>query len=167
MMALAIMGIVVASTIPMLIASMREMQLTADARSVLTSAAYAKLMAISKMTRSRLAFDLARNQWKVERFNRSAGEFELQDAVNTLSNGIAGSGITFRANSSSAPTGFSTISSNAIMFNSRGIPIDTLGRPTPDNIIYISKGDANYAVSVSLSGKVQLWRNKAGQWAVQ
>lgn len=156
-----------AISIPILSNSMKDMQLAADAGKIASSLAVAKMSAAAHMTHCRLLFDLDGNDWRLERLNRSTGQFELQLADNELSSEIATSGIAFKRNSSTAPPGFSTASSTSITFNSRGIPIDGAGVPSADNIIYLSKGDADFAVSVSLSGKVQLWRLKDGQWTAQ
>jgi Tfp pilus assembly protein FimT len=159
--------VLMAISIPVLSSSMRDMQLASDARKIATSLAVARMSATAHMTHCRLLFDLDGNDWRLERLNRSTGQFELQQADNALSSEIATSGIAFKSNSSTAPPGFPTASSTAITFNSRGIPIDGAGVPSADNIIYLSKGDADFAVSVSLAGKVQLWRLKDGQWVAQ
>ena len=159
--------IMMAISIPMLSSSMRDMQLVADARSIASTLTVAKLTATSQMTHCRLSFDLTNNEWQIEKLNRSNGQFELQQDTNQLSRGVANSGITFKTSSDSAPSGFPTSSSSAITFNSRGIPIDGAGVPTASNIIYLSKNPSDYAVSVSLAGKVQLWRLAEGQWSAQ
>lgn len=159
--------ILMAIAIPTLSTSMQDMQLIADARNIATSLTVARMSATAQMTHCRLSFDIDNNEWRLEKLNRSTGQFELQQADNELSSEIANSGIMFIKNSGTAPSGFSTSSSASITFNSRGIPIDGAGVPSADNIIYISKGDRNFAVSVSLAGKVQLWRLLDGQWVAQ
>jgi Tfp pilus assembly protein FimT len=159
--------VVSAFAIPSLSSAMRSMQLAADARSIASALAYAKLSATSQMTRYRLTFDLDSNQWSVEKFNRASGEFEAEQAGNALSSGIAGSGIAFKATSSAALTGFPSASSTIITFNSRGIPVDDTGTPTAENVVYISKDDADVAISVSLSGKVQVWNYHESGWCSQ
>jgi prepilin-type N-terminal cleavage/methylation domain-containing protein len=158
---LAITAIMAAFSLPMLSSSMRDMQLASDAKSIATTMTYAKMSATSKMTRYRLSFNLAHNQWNLAKFNRSNLSFELQQAINGLSNGIAHSGIAFKSNSSSSPSGFPHTSSSTITFNSRGIPVEGI------SIVYISNADADYAVSTSLSGKVQVWRYQNNQWIPQ
>lgn len=159
--------VMMAVAIPMLSSSMRSMQLAADARSIATTLTVAKMSATAQMTHCRLLFDLDDNQWRMEKLNRSTGEFELQQADNELSSGVANSGIVFKSSSSSAPSGFPTDSSAAITFNSRGIPIDGAGIPTTSNIIYLSMDDADFAVTVSLGGKVQLWKYEDNQWVAR
>lgn len=163
----SMMAIVMSFSIPKVSSAMRNMQLAADARNISATLRYAKLSATAQMTRYRLTFDLAGNSWSLERFNRDTNVFELQLDVNKLSSGIAHSGIAFKNSSSSAPDGFPTTSSAFIEFNSRGIPINGTGVPVADNIVYLSGNNSDYAVSVSLAGKVQLWKCHDGQWAAQ
>lgn len=139
----------------------------ADCRSIAAALTYARLSATSQLTHYQLSFDLGGNKWSVQKLNRATGNLDLQGALNTLSSGLASSGIAFRAASASAPAGFPTTSSASITFNSRGIPTNGAGIPTTDNVVYISGAGNDYAVTVSLAGKVQLWRNRSGQWLPQ
>ena len=164
---LSMVAIVAAFSIPMLSSSMRSWQLAADARNIVTTLTYAKLSATSQMTHYQLSFDVASNKWSMLKLNRGTGVYDLQGEVNELSTGIAYSGIAFKSASSSAPSGFPTTSSTSITFNSRGIPIDGAGIPTTDNVVYVSGTGDDYAVTVSLAGKVQLWRSLNGQWVAQ
>lgn len=160
-MVLGLTAAVAAFSIPMLTNSLRGMQLLSDARNISTTVTYARLSATSQMTRYRLSFDLENNTWNLEKRNRETGEYELQQAVNGLSNGISHSGIAFKAESSTephAPPGFPSESSTAITFSPRGIPDGV-------SIIYLSNDEIDYAVSVSLAGRVQVWRFQNSQWA--
>ena len=158
---LGMLGLAAALSVPMLTSSMRDLQMISDARSIATSATYAKLSAASQMTQYRLSFNLANNQWSVAKLDRTSGNFITQGSTSTLGNGVANSGIAFKANASSAPTGFPAASSATITFNSRGIPVEGA------SAIYVSNSNANYAITVSLSGKVQLLRYKNNQWSSQ
>jgi Tfp pilus assembly protein FimT len=162
-LAIATMAILAGLAIPRLSSSMRDMQLIADARKIATTLSYAKLSAASQMAHYRVSFDLNNNQWALLKLNRSSGNFEAQGSTNRLSMGVSASGIAFKAHSDSAPAGFSADSSATITFNSRGIPVPNEGA----GIVYISGQTNNYAVTVSLSGKVQLLRFKNNQWVSQ
>jgi prepilin-type N-terminal cleavage/methylation domain-containing protein len=156
-MVLAVTAVAAAFAIPVLTESMRGMQLSADAKKISTTLSFAKLSAVAQMTGYRLSFDLGHNQWSLLKRNHS-GTYELQQAVNTLSEGVENSGISFRNISGSAPSGFSTNSSTSITFNARGLPSGV-------SIVYLSNEDTDYAVSVSLAGKVQVWKRNDNQWA--
>jgi Tfp pilus assembly protein FimT len=165
---LGLTAIVAAFSVPMFTQSMKSMQLAADSRSIAAALSDAKLNAVAHMNRYQLSFDLTGNEWSLQRWNPGTNQFELQGPVNSLSNGIANSGIAFKTSSGSQPLTFPATSSTAITFNSRGIPIDiATGNPTGNNVVYLSNPDADYAVSVSLSGRVQLWKIQSGQWITQ
>ena len=154
---MALAAVAASFAIPLLSGSMRGMQLLSDARKIASTMSYAKLSSTAQMTNYRLAFDVANRQWSLLKRN-AGGEFELQQAVNGLSDGVHNSGIAFKSTSDSAPSGFPASSSSEITFNTRGLPGD-LG------IIYLSNEDMDYAVSVSLAGKVQVWKYENSQWS--
>jgi prepilin-type N-terminal cleavage/methylation domain-containing protein len=164
---LAMAAILSAFAVPALTSAMRDMQLMGDARNIASALNNARLKAASLMNRYRVSFDVANNQWRLEKFNSATNNYDLQQDVYELSTGLAGSGITFTASSESHPGSFPSSSSNAITFNSLGIPIDGANLPTSNNIIYLSKSDMDYAVTVTMTGKVQVWRNDDGQWSAQ
>jgi|GEM_PF-1307824 len=161
---LAMAAILSAFAVPTLSSAMRDMQLLADARNISSSLNSARLKASSLMIRYRISFDLDNNQWSLERFNEATNNYDLQQDVNELSRGLAGSGITFKAKSETHPGSFPSGSSNTITFNALGIPIDGSNIPTSDNIIYISKSDTDYAITVTMTGKVQIWKKGDSQW---
>ena len=60
--------------------------------------------------------------------------------------------------------------SSSIYFNTRGLPVDTTGSPTNDNVIYIANDNDLYdAVTVSLGGKVAVWNYSEvlGAWTAR
>ena len=161
MLTLAIMAILSAFAIPSLSEAMRDMQLLSDARNVSSALTYARQKAKSMMTPYRLEFDLENNRWSLQRYDGSA--WEVEQDVNQLSNGLAGSGTAFKETSESSPIASLTDSSTHITFNSRGIPVDGT-TPSSDNIVFISKSDTDYAITVTLPGKVQIWRKNGEEW---
>ena len=157
-----LVALVSAFSIPMLSSAMDDMQMIGDARNIATALTYAKISSTAQMIHYRVSFDLGGSQWNVEReTSQNAGEFETEQAINSLCNGDANSDIAFKSNSGSAPAGFPAASVNAITFNSRGMPIGGA------QIIYLTKPDADFAVSVSLTGRIQVWRNRDNQWITQ
>jgi prepilin-type N-terminal cleavage/methylation domain-containing protein len=167
LIALATFATLSAIAVPMISSSMRNMQLSADAQNISTKLSAARLSSKSSMTPHRISFDLDRNEWSLERLNPNTGLFELQQDVNQISNGLAGSGITFKQKSDSHPGIFPSETSGTITFNTRGIPVDNGNTPTSNNIVYISNTDNDYAITVTLTGKVQVWKNDEGLWEAQ
>jgi Tfp pilus assembly protein FimT len=151
--------LVSAFSIPMLSSAMEDMEMIGDARSIATAMTYAKISSTAQMIHYRVAFDLGAGQWNVEReTEQNSGEFEMENAINSLRDGDGGSEIAFNDSSGTAPDGFPTDSSATITFNSRGMPIGGA------QIVYLTKSDADFAVSVSLTGRVQVWRYRNNQW---
>src|SRR5438876_12203583 len=111
----------------------------------------AKFTCTSQATRYRVHLDVPNNRLNYERFNRTTGNYVdiADESAVTLSDGISNSGIRLTADSPSGPTGFPTTSSEFIIFNSRGIPVDNGGVRTGDNGIYLSNSSTNYAVTLS------------------
>jgi prepilin-type N-terminal cleavage/methylation domain-containing protein len=48
-----------------------------------------------------------------------------------------------------------------IVFNSRGIPVDSTGTPTANDAIYVTDGESVYGVTVSAPGLLRTWRSDA------
>jgi Tfp pilus assembly protein FimT len=159
---LGAMTILVGFAIPMFTSSLRGMKLASEAKNIATTLTYAKLRAISQMTNCRLSFNLNSNQWVLQQLIRGTSNFTQLDGVNILSLGVEGSGIAFKTSSSSAPTGFPVTSSTTITYSSRGTPT-----PSEARIVYLSDLTTDYAISVSISGKVQVWRQRNSQWVTQ
>ena len=75
------------------------------------------------------------------------------------------SGITLGFGSSSGPAGsqLTAAQTTTVTFNSRGIPIDSGGSPTANDTIYLTDDQGNAcAVSVTLSGHINVWRYSHG-----
>jgi len=161
---IAIIAIMAAVTIPTISQTMRNLKSRTDARNIATALTVAKLQATSQFTRYQVRFSLSQNRWILEKFNKSTGEFEADGSETTLSSEDSGHYVSFQTSSSSAPTGFSTLSSDLIRFNSRGVPINSSGVAIADSAVYLRDPDNSYAVTVSLSGKVQLWQKRSGTW---
>jgi len=54
-----------------------------------------------------------------------------------------------------------------ITFNSRGIPVNGSNQPTADHSLYIHNSSGYYAVSVALSGRIQMWKYVNSAWVAQ
>ena len=161
---LAILAFLSAFAIPSLSTAMREMRFISDAQNITSALNYARLKAKSMMNPYRVEFDLDNNRWSVRRYDNATDSWVLEDAVNELSNGIAASGIALAKEAGSSPGGFPDASSSAITFNSRGIPVNGTA-PTANNIIYISMSDTEFrAITVTLTGKIQVWKKSDDGW---
>ena len=155
--------------VPGVSAALNAWQLNADARKISTTLMSAKLRTTSQATRYRVHFDVPNNSFNCQRFNRTTGNYVdiADESAVTLSDGISNSGIRLTADSPSGPTGFPTTSSEFVIFNSRGIPVDNGGVPTGANVVYLSNSSTSYAVTVSQVGRIQLWKLDGSQWVTE
>lgn len=161
---MAVLALLAAFTVPTISSTMRNLKSRTDARKIATALSVAKLKATSQLTRYQVRFSLAQNRWITEKFNKITGRYEADGAEIALSKEDSDYRVSFQTSSSSSPTSFSTLSSNIIRFNSRGIPIDVSGIAVPDGAVYLRDPDNSYAITVSLSGKVQLWQKRGSRW---
>jgi len=169
MVAVVLLLLFAALTVPSLTTALNAWQLNADARKISTTLMSAKLRTTSQATRYRVHFDVPNNSFNCQRFNRTTGNYVdiADESAVTLSDGISNSGIRLTADSPSGPTGFPTTSSEFVIFNSRGIPVDNGGAPTGANVIYLSNSSTSYAVTVSQVGRIQLWKLDGSQWVTE
>ena len=154
-------------SVAMLSSSLRAWQARSDAQNISTVLLSAKFKAVSRANRYRVAFDVANNSWTYERYESTGDSWVAEGSPTKLSSGLYNSGIHLQAGSASAPPDFPTASSSRIIFGTRGIPLDSAWRPTSNNVIYLSGDQANYAVTVSMAGRVQLWSLNGSTWVSQ
>ena len=164
---LTVVGVLGIFAVPMLSSTMRSMQLSAETRKIATSLSSAKLNAITQMNPYRISFDADANSWRLQKYDRTTTTFQTQQAENTLSDGLANSGIMLKSSSGHELTGYPSESSASVTFNVRGFPVDSTGAPTANNVIYVSDSDCDYAITVSLTGKVQVLKYRSSQWVSQ
>lgn len=166
-MVAALAGLCAAIAIPRISTVFHSWQLYADSRGIATALVSGKLQAVSRATQYQINFTLNNRTWTPQRFNRTSGAFENDGSPVTLSNGVSNSGIQFQNGSTTPVPGFPSDSSVSIRFNSRGIPITPAGIPTGSNVVYLTDGQTSYAITVSLLGRVELWRRNGGSWVSQ
>lgn len=133
----------------------------------------AKARAISEITPYRVNIpDLAATTFDVEKKLAGGGwQKVLSEDLSTRVN--------FTPASTPAPTSASSaggstqcssrtgicapVQATTITFNTRGIPVDAAGAPKAANAVYITNGTEFFAVTVSLSGVVEVWRYAAAE----
>jgi len=54
--------------------------------------------------------------------------------------------------------GAAVAGSACIVFNSRGVPVDSTNAPTGGGALYISNGTSVFGLTATAGGMVQLWR---------
>jgi hypothetical protein len=59
---------------------------------------------------------------------------------------------------------------SCVVFNSRGIPVDSSGSPGIVSVLYVTDGSAVYGIAVSATGMIRSWRTLPAAtptWTVQ
>ena len=159
-MLMALAAVLAGISIPVLTSSMHSMQLISDVRGIATTMTYAKLSAVSQLTDYKLMFTLTGKEWELYKLKRgTVSDWELQQAKKGISGGVANSDIRFKQTSTSTPSSdFGYASSGTITFNSQGTPVEGA------SIVYLTNNDQNWAISVSIAGKIQVWKQNGTVW---
>ena len=170
-----IIGVVSVISIPMFANAIAGFRVSGDARSVSNAAAVAKMRAASEFSRVRLYVDLDARTHKMQSWSKASEVvpkccWEDQGGTTALSTGVT---FGFSAVTAAPPNTQTTIGQAApcmaddgvtaigntacIMFNSRGVPIDSTFAPTGD-ALYVTDGMMVYGVTVAPTGMLRLWR---------
>ncbi len=172
MVVVALTGIVAAIAVPMMSNSLGNFRLSGDARGLLNAVSLARMQAASNFSQTRIYVDLSGGTYHTE-LKPSGGTWAAQGATTYLasSNESYGFGVvgTPPANTqttiSQAPQCLNNASpavaisgTACIVFNSRGIPVDSNGAPYGADALYLTDGTAVYGVTVSATSTIKLWR---------
>ena len=174
---LAIAGCVFAISVPASVGMVDEFNLSGDAHGVSNSLALARMGAAANFTRSRVYIDRAARNYRVERWNKTAAAWQAiggSSPVGTKNAFSSGTTAAPPPNSQAAVAqpaqclnnaGAAIANTSCIIFNSRGMPIDPVGAPTPAAVIYLNGPTAVYGVVVSSTSQLGLWRTSPGATA--
>jgi len=163
-----------AASVPKALTITKSLSSQSDARTISGDTSLAKMSAAANFTRVRLYADLSGNSYEVDVWNKTTSQWVTQQSsVKTLPHVTMGYGTL-----TSAPTGTqttlgqgpacldnsgSTIANTAcIVFNSRGVSVDSTGGPTATGAIYVTDGVSVYGITVSAMGLIQTWRSPVG-----
>jgi prepilin-type N-terminal cleavage/methylation domain-containing protein len=168
----ALVGVISAIAVPMFGNAIAGFKLSGDARSVSNAAAVAKMRAASDFSRVRLYVDLSAQTHQIQRWTKASAVccWVTEGGVTALSTGVSFnfSPVTVPPPSTQATigqaaqctddTGTAIANTACIMFNSRGVPIDSSFAPTADNALYLTDGSAVYGVTIAATGMLRMWR---------
>lgn len=166
-----LIGVISAIAVPMFANIMASFRLSGDARSISNAAAVAKMRAASDFSRVRLYVDLSARTHRMQVFDKTSAIccWVTQGGTTSLSSGVSFSfGIVGTAPPSTQATigqaapctddaGMVIANTACIMFNSRGVAIDSTFAPTGD-ALYVTDGAEVYGVTVAATGMLRLWR---------
>jgi prepilin-type N-terminal cleavage/methylation domain-containing protein len=174
MAAMAVLGVLAAFAVPMVAATTSGVKLRDEAEAVSNLVSLAKMRATSQFAKSRVYVDLSAETYVLQLWDRVAGAWTNDGSAVTLPSGVDfsfGKLDTPPPNAQDA-IGFAAACTNdkdevidktaCINFNSRGIPIDTLGAPVGGNAFYLTDGTGVRAITVTATPLIRNWWSSAG-----
>jgi len=180
---LGVIGVIGAIAVPMFANALAGFRVSGDARSVSNAAAVAKMRAASDFSRVRLYVDLDARTHKIQSWSKVSPVccWVTEGGATALSSGVDfGYGVVGaappntqatigQAEPCTADDGTVIGNTACIMFNSRGVPIDSTFAPTGTNALYVTDGMMVYGVTVAATGMLRLWRTlpaETPQWVI-
>ena len=178
LMVVAIIGVLAAIAVPMSGNSIRYIKISGDARDLSNAIAVTKMRAAAKFTQARLLVDLAAKTYAVQTYDKSGTCGSNCWVSETTGGGQLASTVSFGYgpigsappntqttigqapqcyNSASPPVAIANTA--CIIFNSRGLPVDTTGSPTGADAVYITDNSAVYGVTVAATGFIRTWQS--------
>lgn len=172
-------------------------RLSGDAHGLSNSVAVAKMRAASLFSQTRVYVDLGAGTYRIETWIKTGTPGWVTDGLSAATSPgesagfgqtTVSSGVTFGFGSvSAAPSNTqgtigqaalcreddntTTIADTAcIIFNSRGLPVDSTGQPTGSDALYLNDGTAVFGVTVGATGMIRLWRtpqHTSPTWSLQ
>jgi prepilin-type N-terminal cleavage/methylation domain-containing protein len=174
---LGLAAVLSAMAVPMMKAILGDFSLTGDARGVSSAVSLAKLRAAASFSQARVFVDLDGKTYRVELWQKTPPKWVTEGGIKRLSTtvnfgfGIVGSAPPFsqativQASECVNDLGAAIGRTACILFNSRGIPVDpggappSVGAPTGNDAVYLTDAAAVYAVTISATGLIKLWRS--------
>jgi len=165
-----LMALVSGIAMPMFGNTVGYFRLSGDARSVSNAIAVAKIRAAANFTQVRIFIDLSGRSHHLEMWDKTASNWTTEGGSTYLSTGVSFGlgGITNAPPNSQGTIGQAPLCKNAagtdignsacIIFNSRGIPVDSNGLSTGLDALYLTDGTAVYGVTISATGMARNWR---------
>jgi prepilin-type N-terminal cleavage/methylation domain-containing protein len=190
LMVVAIIGVLAAISLPMSGNALRYLKISGDARDLSNATAVTKMRAAAKFTQSRLYVDTSGKTYVVQTFDKTVtvpcptgcwvndgGTTTLSSTVSFSSGPVSAAPPNTQTSIGQAPQCMNTaatpvaIANTACMiFNSRGLPVDSTGSPDGNDAIYVTDGSAVYGITVAATGFIRLWRNNyvsTPSWTLQ
>ena len=143
LMVVAIIGVLAAITVPMSGNAVRYIKVSGDARDLANATAVTKMRAAAKFTQARLYIDVTGKQYYVQTYDKTTTAWVTEGGSTSLANTVSfgyGPVATPPANTQTTIDQAPLCKNNAsppvdvanticVVFNSRGIPVDSTGSP--------------------------------------
>ena len=174
-----IVGIVAAMTVPSTARTLADLRLRGDARAVHNMVSLGKMRSAARFTRERVYVDLSTESFFLQYWDKATSAWITEGGATTLSSGtdfgfgsVSSQPPNTQAALQQAPPCLTNIGGTigntaCVVFNSRGIPINTAtGAPDGNTAFYLTDGETGvYAVTLSATPLVRLWWTPANQTA--
>jgi prepilin-type N-terminal cleavage/methylation domain-containing protein len=180
---LGIIGVIGAIAVPQLANSLAFFRISGDARSVSNAIAVTKMRAASNFSKTRLYVSLNGRWHRIEKADTSSPPHWTVDGGTTylstntsFSYGVVTTpppntqGTIGQAAACKDDTGTAIANTACVIFNSRGVPIDSAGVSTPLHAVYVTDGSAVYGVTIAATGMIRMWQTRptsTPQWSLQ
>jgi prepilin-type N-terminal cleavage/methylation domain-containing protein len=178
LMVLAIIGVLAAISIPMSGNAIRYAKISGDARDLSNDIAVAKMRAAAKFTQARVYVDLIGKTYKIETCDVPATTpcpswtIDTNSGLTSLSSTVSFgySPVATPPSNTQTTIGQAALCKNngtppvdvantaCVIFNSRGIPVDSAGNPTGSDAVYVNDGTFCYGITVAATGFIRSWR---------
>jgi type II secretory pathway pseudopilin PulG len=158
-------------------------RLSGDAHALSNAVAVAKMRASSSFSRARLFVVLSSGSYRIEVWRKTGTPgWDTEGSSVSLSTGdvfgfggVATPPPNTQGTIALAPeciddVGDAISGTSCIVFNSRGLPIDSTGTPTGVDAYYLTDGATVYGINVGATGTMRLWRTPANatpDWTLQ
>jgi Tfp pilus assembly protein FimT len=161
---IAIGLVIVALGLPSITKTQALYRVMGDARSLAEDLTLAKMRAGANFTQERLTLNTSSGSYVLELYNKSTSAWVSDGGPQYLT-----SGVSFGYGSITLPAGSqSTMAQTTpIIFNSRGIPVNASNQPTGEDAFYLTNSSGYYAVTVAMSGRIQIWKYVNSSWVAQ
>lgn len=172
LMVVGLIGVLAAIAVPMSGNAIKYLKLSGDARDLANVTAVAKMRAAALFTQSRVYVDVTGRSFYVQTFDKATSAWVTEGGANPLSSTVTfsyGPVLTAPPNTqttigqappclNNASPAVAVANTACIIFNSRGIPVDTTGSPTGLAAIYVTDGIAVYGITVAATGFIRTWQ---------
>jgi len=174
-MVVFIIAVIAIVGIPFTANTFANARLGGDARMVLNAVSVTKMKAAANFTQARLYVDLNARTHHIDVLNKAAvpPAWTIDGGTTSLSqNDIYSFGPAAapppntQAAIGQSPNcltdaGAAIANTACIIFNSRGVPVDSTGTPTAGNAIYVTDNVNIFAITLSATGQLRLWKGLA------
>lgn len=158
LVSLAVLLITLAAALPNFATALQTYRMMGDARSIASEVALARVRAAADFTQAQVNFNLANGTYQRQLWDKATSAFDITEGgTQNLSTGV-----TFSLGGVGTPAGTQTTIQQTpqIAFNSRGTPANG-----GNYAIYLTSAAGQVsAVTVSPSGKTNLWRWNGSAW---